>query len=106
MREKLLAALAAREERIEIGGDAYIVREMETAADAAAFVDEVDITYKMVVRCVFDLEGKQVFTDEDIPSLKKTAKSRFLPIFQAVQRVNGLDVPVVEKNSGAGQPAG
>lgn len=101
MIEELIAALKAREEVVELGGHKLTVRELETAADVAAFQDNNDLQLKLVVRCVFDAEGRPVFTDEDIPALRGTSKTRFAPLLAAVNRVNGFDVEDGAKNSAA-----
>jgi hypothetical protein len=105
-KEQLFEALAPREERVEILGRALIVRELESAADTAAFLDNADMSWKMIVRCVFREDGQPMFGDDDIPRLKRTAKLRLKPLSDAVLRVNGLDVDGAEKNSGAGPGAG
>lgn len=106
MRDQLLAFLAPREERITVEGESLIVREMGTAADAQAFRDGKDATYKFIVRCVFDAEGNPVFTDEDIPALKRASKLKMAPIISAVNRVMGFDLEDDVKNSSAVPSAG
>lgn len=101
MLAELAAALQAREETIEFAGQKLLVRELETAADVAAFQQAEDLQLKLVVRCVFDLQGAPVFTDEDIPELRRTSKKRFAPLLAAVNRVNGFDVDDSTKNSEA-----
>ena len=101
MREEIIAALAVREEAFELGGRKLFARELASAADVAAFVDNEDLGYKLLVRCVFDEAGNPVFTDEDIPALKASAKSRLAPALRAVNRVNGFDVEDSVKNSAA-----
>jgi hypothetical protein len=58
------------------------------------------------VRCTFSEDGVPVFTDADIPMLKKTSKVKFADLLHAVRRVNGLDIPAAEKKSEADQPSG
>lgn len=106
MRDKLLKHIAPREEKVVIDGDTLTVREMGTAADAQAFRDKADMDLKFIVRCVFDAEGKPVFTDEDIPFLRSASRLKMLPIIEAVNRVMGFDVAEEVKNSDAAPSAG
>jgi len=101
MRTEIIAALAVREERFELAGKTLVARELASAADVAAFADNEDLAYKLLVRCVFTEAGEPVFTDEDIPALKASAKSRLAPATRAVNRVNGFDVEDSVKNSAA-----
>jgi hypothetical protein len=106
MKDELLAAFAPQEERIEVAGRKLVVRELTAAADTAAFHDNVDMSWKLLVRCVFDGKGNPVFTDDDIPALKKSGKVKLKPVSDAVLRVNGYNTGELEKNSGAGPGAG
>ena len=101
MKEDIFAALAPREERLELGGHTLIVREIASAADVVVFQDNADMTYKLIVRCVFDEAGEAVFTDGDIARLKSGAKAKLLPLIQAVSRVNGYAIEENLKNSAA-----
>lgn len=101
MLAELIAALAPREERITLAGHALVVRELAVAADVSAMQDNVDLTWKLVVRCVFDEAGAAVFTDADIPALKAGSKARLQPLINAVVRVNGMDIEAEAKNSPA-----
>ena len=101
MLAELAAALQAREERIEFAGTLLLVRELETAADVAAFQQSDDLQLKLVVRCVFDMQGAAVFTDEDIPALRAAGRLKLAPLMAAVTRVNGFDTEAEAKNSGA-----
>lgn len=106
MREDILAYLATREEKVMLGAREVTVRELESAADTAAFLDNTDMTWKLLVRCVLGADGNPVFSDEDIPRLKKSGKLRMVELVAAVRRVNGLAIEDAEKNSGAGPGAG
>ena len=106
MKDEVLAALEPQEERVTIGQRKLVVREMISAADTEAFRDNVDMSWKLLVRCVFTEDGEQVFDDSDIPRLKKSGKLRLKPLSDAVLRVNGYDLGDAEKNSGAGPSAG
>lgn len=103
MHDDILAAIRPREEPVTVGGLKLVVREMAHAADVASFDDNADLTYKLVVRCVFDEAGAPVFTDDDIPALKAAAKVRLAELVAAVTRVNGFDLAGNAKNSGAAQ---
>jgi len=92
--------LEPAEERITFAGQQLLVRELDSLIDTAAMRDDVDTTWKLVVRCVFDpLSGAPVFTDEDIPALKRGARRKTLPLIHAVLRVCGQDIEAAEKNS-------
>lgn len=101
----LLAALAPREELLQFMGIDIIVRELPSAADVEAFRDGADADYKWMVRCTFTTSGQQVFTDEQIPKLKQTARAKLMPLLSAVFRVNGLLPDEAAKNSEASPAA-
>lgn len=105
MREELLAVLAAGEERVTVGGKPLVIRELECAADVPDTSGTVlDFSLALIVRCVKDEDGNAVFTDADIPKLKRAGRKRMGPLINAVLRVNGFSgeaVEVAEKNSGA-----
>lgn len=104
LKQKLLDALAPREEPIELLGDKLVVRELSEDADAQAFAGDVDDLYRFVVRCTFDqVSGEQVFTDEDIPMIKSRSKTRLAPLLHAVGRVNGWEGDDEVGNSVAGR---
>ena len=101
MRDDLLAAIKPREETVKLGKNVLTVRELETAADVAAFQDGGDMAYKLLVRCTFDAEGASAFTDDDIPAIKRGSKVRLAGLIAAVIRVNGFDAEDNVKNSAA-----
>lgn len=104
-REKALAALAPREERIVINDVVFVLRELDSAADTAALRDQEDSAWKMLVRCCFTESGNPYFTDADIPVLKTRALSRNKRLVEAAMRVNGeLVEPEVKPSAAA--PAG
>ena len=106
MREEILAALAAQEEKVTVGGKQLTVRELGSAADGAPFLDKTDVAYKLLTRCVFGDDDQPVFTDDDIPALKAGGKRKLMPLVNAVLRVNGLAAEEAEKNSEADQSSG
>lgn len=106
MREDLKAFLAPREERITFAGVELLVRELETAAEFEQVSDDVDWRFLVMVKCVFLPNGEPAFTRDDIADLKKSSRTKLLPIVAAVNRVNGFQVEIEEKNSGAGPSAG
>lgn len=106
MKDALLAALAPQEKQVTVEGVVLTVREMDSAADTEAFRDNVDMSWKLLVRCTYDADGKLVFTDEDIPRLKKSSKVKLAPLTDAVLRVNGYKAEAVEKNSAAAPSGG
>jgi hypothetical protein len=104
--DSIIAATAPREERIKFEGHELVVREVENAADTAAFREGKDnMLIAFTVASVFDANGQPVFSTDHIPALKSRAKTRFFPLFKAVSRVNGLDIEHEEKNSEASPSA-
>ena len=101
MLKDLAEYLRPREERLAFAGRALVVRELESAADVAFMADNEDLSYKLLVRCVFDEAGAPVFTEADVVALKAGAKAKLLPLMEAVNRVNGFDTAGDAKNSGA-----
>lgn len=97
----LLEAIRRREETLTIGGVKLVVRELAKGVDVGPMEDNVDLSYKLVVRSTFDEQGNPVFTDDDIPALKGGAKLALEPLFSAVSRVHGLDLGAETKNSAA-----
>jgi hypothetical protein len=103
----LLAALAPREEIVELAGHRVRVRELASAAQSERLQDPGDAFYAALVLCCFDPEtGERLFDEADIPTLKGSARKGMKPLVDAVIRVNGLDEALEEKNSGAGPAAG
>lgn len=87
-----MAALAPYEERVQFNGQTVIVRELECAADMGVFEDKQDSNWKLLVRSVFDENGEPVFTDADIPMLKRRSLRKMAPLVDVIQRVNGMDL--------------
>lgn len=106
MKDEILSYLDPREEKLTLNGRVVIVRELASAADTTAMQDNVDMAWKLLVRCVLDEAGSQIFGDEDIARLKRTGKLKMKLLVDAVMRVNGYDVEGDEKKSGAGPRAG
>lgn len=104
-REKALAALAPREEIVELGDLRVVLRELDSAADVSSLRDGADSGWKILVRSCFSEAGELLFTDDDIPTLKKGALARNKRLLEAAMRVNGelLD-PEVKPSAAA--PAG
>lgn len=102
----LLAALAPREETVEIAGQPVVVRELQSAADTEALRDQTDAQFKFLVLCCFAPDGSPCFDMADVPTLKASARKGLAPLLAAVARVNGFDVEGAEKNSAAGPAAG
>ena len=99
----LLEAIQPRQEQVVLGGHMLVVREMQSAADVGFMHDNEDLSYKLMVRCVFDEAGMPAFDEADIPALKAGAKAKLLPLMEAVNRVNGFDAVAEAKNSVAVQ---
>ena len=96
-RAAVLAALLPREETIELGGRALTVRELAHAADVLAMADNEDLSLKLLVRSVYAEDGALLFTDADIPALKRAGMMRLKPLVDMVQRVNGWSAEDNEK---------
>jgi hypothetical protein len=103
MLEQLLEFLKPREEKVSLGGVDFHVKEMTGTVNTEALADGVDVTWKILVRCVFKEDGAQAFSDDDIPRLKASSKPKLAPIVNAVNRVNGFAVEEEAKNSKAAQ---
>src|SRR5690242_15169857 len=99
MRDELIAALAAQKETVEFAGKTLFVHELDCAADVPIEGSALDGSLKLIVLCVRDAEGNRVFTDEDLPALKKSARKRIKPLIDAVMRVNGFGIREEAKNS-------
>lgn len=93
--------LRLREERVKLGRRTVVVRELEVAKDLGVEPGSEDTVYALTVRCVFDEDGKPVFEMADVPKLKAFSKRKFMVLYEAVQRVNGLDLEAEVKNSEA-----
>lgn len=106
MRDAILKALAPDEEKFSFGGQTVLIREMDTAAEAEAMNEKPDAAYRMLVRCVFDEAGRPVFTDEDIPALKKSSSRKLAQLLLKVTSLNGMAGREAVKNSAAGPAAG
>ena len=107
MLDDLLEAIRPREKPVTLGARALVARELGCDADTSAMVDNQDLTWKLVVRCVFDAaSGEPAFTDKDIPALKRGAKLRLKPVVDAVMEVNGASLEAEEKNSAAAPDSG
>ena len=100
-----LKALAPIEETVEFRGRKYIVRELDSAAEAEG-LDTPDGGYKLLTLCVYDESGNLAFKSEDIEALKKSSRLGITKLFRAAQKVNGFDLGAAEKNSEAGPVAG
>jgi hypothetical protein len=101
MLKELAEFITPREEKIKIGDQTLVVRELSTAADTASMLDQTDINYKFLVRCVFLETGEPAFDEADIPALKAGSRAKLSPLFVAVNRVNGFDIEAEAKNSSA-----
>lgn len=108
MRDELLKALAPREEKFDFLGQTVTLREMGSAQDTEKLRElaPMELTYRSLVHCVIGPDGNPVFTDADIPALKKASPSKLLPLIAAVARVNGFNIEAEEKNSEADPSSG
>lgn len=102
-----IGLFARKSETVEISGRKFVVRQVRRASELVELKDGEDGNYRMLVRCLFDEAGVPVFTDEDIPALREEASDiNFIPLIQAIVRVNGLDVEDRAKNSEAAPSGG
>jgi len=102
MLKELEEFLKPQEERVKFGSLTVVVRELATLEDFTALGSSgADGVYLGLVRCVFTEKGEPVFAEADLPKLKASSKVKLLPLMQAMNRVNGLDIEGEVKNSEA-----
>ena len=106
MRDDILSALEARQESVEFAGKQVTVRELDCVADLPSADNGLEFSLRLIVACVVDAQGAPVFTDEDLPRLRKSARKRIKPLIDAVMRVNGFSLESETKNSGAAPASG
>lgn len=99
----ILEFLAPREEKIQFGGRTLVIKEMTSNTETESLRDKVDVSWKILVLCVFREDGTALFTNDDIPRLKASSTSKIAPLINAVNRVNGFNVEDEAKNSDAAQ---
>jgi hypothetical protein len=104
MRDDLIAAIEPQKEAVEFLGKTLYVHELDCAADIPSGGGAVEINLRMMVLCTRDDKGELVFSDEDLPRLRKSSRRKIMPLLDAVMRVNGFDAKAEAKNS-AGVPA-
>lgn len=103
----LLAAIAPREETVDVAGHKVLVRELSNAAHSEKLLDPGVAFYAAMTLCCFDPDsGKPLFTEDDIPLLQSRARRGLKALAEAVMRVNGMDAVAEQKNSEAGPAAG
>lgn len=103
MIKELAEFLKPREETVVVGGVTFVVKELTGSADTVPMRDGLDVSWKILVRCVFRESGEPAFSDEDIASLKASSTSKLARLINAVSRVNGFDLEAEAKNSDAAQ---
>lgn len=106
MLHEILEAIKCRAEEIEWLGKAYTIREVEAGANFGDVSDlsGAEMMWRIFVRSIFYKDtGLQVFQDDDIVELKRSARLRLAPLWMVVNRVNGLDGGDNAKNSQAVQ---
>jgi hypothetical protein len=59
-------------------------------------VDRKKLIPMMIIACVFDAEGKQVFEDADQEMLMKKGAPAIEEVWNVVARINGMGVEAVE----------
>jgi hypothetical protein len=103
----LLAAIAPREEIIEVEGIKVKVRELESAAQSERLRDPGEATYAAMVLCCIDPDTNEpLFSEADIATLKTRSRRGMKVLMDAVIRVNGYDRDIEAGNSEAGPAAG
>jgi len=97
-----LSELKFNEEEIEIGGEKYLVREMDCGdfgkyqASLIKFVNNKP-QYKaenaqknMIMYSLRDLDGSRVYSDKDLALVDKLPKSIAERIFEIAAKLNGI----------------
>ena len=112
-REAILKArdLASQDVEIEAWGGSVKVRqfnglEREAARAKSEEMTDEDFVYWIFTQGVVDDDGTPLFTEADIPDLKKKNATAVMDTVQAILGINGLSKTAedaLEKNSGSGQ---
>jgi hypothetical protein len=97
MEANLIDALKTRQETVAIGGQNFVITEIEFAVDAAALVNQQDGMLHLLVACVRDEAGAPVFKTDDIAGMKTMSYLRMQQLIQAALRVNGFSAEDNEK---------
>lgn len=101
---------AAKFERVDVpewGADAYVNVRVMTGRERdlmeSQFKDStVGIRAWIAANCICDDDGKDLFTDADIPMLEKKSGAALSRVLKVAMRLNGLSeesVKEMEKNS-------
>lgn len=98
-------------------GEVYVQEMTAKEADAFSVVasnEDVDreerlsnFRASLCVRCIVDDAGKRMFADSDVNLLGSMPASVITPIFDAAQKLNGMNPGAAEeaKKNSVGQPA-
>lgn len=100
MHQDILEALQPRKKEIEFAGQKLVILEPSIAANLGMTGEEdaKEQSWKILIACVFDTDGKPVFTEEDIPALKQGGRWKIAPLIAAMNEVCGFDAVHEEKN--------
>jgi hypothetical protein len=103
MLDDLAEFLKPREEKVKLGKVKLVVKELDGSADNSELKNTEDMSWRILIKCVFREDGKPAFEDKDIPLLKKKSPVFTAPLVNAVNRVNGFNLEEEAKNSEAAQ---
>lgn len=93
--------LAPREEKVQFGGVTLRIRELTAADNVELTRGGDDLSYRLLICCVFLEDGTPAFTMEDVEELKKASTAKLVPLVTAMNKVNGFDIEHEAKNSDA-----
>jgi hypothetical protein len=83
--------LAPQCETLVVRGQSFEIRELEFAADVNKFRDSEDGMLHLLIACVYKASGDPLWSDADLPLMKKLSKPSMNKFIAAALRVNGGD---------------
>lgn len=107
--EKLMS-IALKSKEITIGGDSYLVKEMN-AKDAGVYENSLykivgekvtpnaeNAKAKLVLFTLCDMDGKRIFQDKDISQVQELPTSIVNMVYKVANSLNAIDRGQIEKN--------
>lgn len=108
--QEVLLNAPFNEREIELNGQKFIVREMD-GGEAEEYENSLykitnrkvetntkDAKGKMIQLCLYDLDGKKVFSKSDMATIKKMPAHVANKIFDIATELNSMDPEKQEKN--------